>query len=256
MILNRTYNFLFVHVPKTAGIAVSRDLSRFTSAGDIQVCETIESRNRDDVQGHRLYQHSTAAEIRTAVGEEQFNRLFKFAFVRDPCARAYSLFRFLKFNFRRWPNSDIMETFDTFDQFIASDFFQTPGPDRIFEPQGFWLVDDQGRLIVDRVARMEELESELTEIYATIGLPSVERVKPENVSGPSGPLSRLVARLPVARRIGRLLAPPQVARTDLAQIFTNDATRRIVGTRYVRDFEMFAYSSASGREIECSAVSF
>jgi hypothetical protein len=242
MIVNRTYDFLFVHVPKTAGIAVSRDLSRFTSTGDIQVCETIETLNRDYVEACRLYQHSTAGEIRFAIGEEEFDRLFKFAFVRDPYSRAYSLLRFLKYNFRRWPNSDIMDTFDTFDQFIASDFFQTPGPDRIFEPQAFWLVDDQGRLMMDRIARMEELETELREIYATIGLPPVEKVKPVNVSGPRGSLSRLAARLPIAAQVQRFLAPPQLERTNLSQIYANDHTQRIVAHRYARDFEMFGYS--------------
>lgn len=257
MILNRTCDFLFVHVPKTAGMAVSRDLSRFTSTDDIQVCETIETLNRDYVEAHRLYQHSTASEIKSAVGEECFDRLFKFAFVRDPYTRAYSLFRFLKHNFRRWPNSGIMDTFSTFDQFIASDFFQTPGPDRIFQPQGFWLVDDQGRLLVDRVARMEELERELREIYATIGLPPVEKVKPMNVSGPRGSLSRLAASLPIAAQVQRLLAPPRIAETNLSLIYANEKTRRIVAARFMRDFEMFGYlnavpdAEAASRAVSC-----
>ena len=242
MILNRTYDFLFVHVPKTAGLAVSRDLSRFTSAADIQVCETIETLNRDYLDAYRLYQHSTAGEIKSAIGEEEFNRVFKFAFVRDPYARAYSLFRFLKFNFRRWPNSEIMETFDTFDEFIASDFFQTPGPDRIFQPQGFWLVDDQDRLIVDRVARMDDLESELREIYGKIGLPPVEKVKPVNISGPRGSLSRLAARLPIAAQVQRLLSQPRIPETNLSDVYANNGARHIVATRYARDFQMFGYS--------------
>lgn len=242
MILNRTYDFLFVHVPKTAGLAVSRDLSRFTSAADIQICETIETINRDYLDAGRLYQHSTAAEIKSAIGDKEFSRVFKFAFVRDPYTRAYSLFRFLKFNFRRWPNSEIMETFDTFDQFIASDFFQTPGPDRIFQPQGFWLLDDQNRLIVDRVARMEELKSELREIYGRIGLPPVDQVEPVNVSGPRGSLSRLAARLPIAAQVQRLFSPPRISATNLSDVYANNETQRVVATRYARDFPMFGYS--------------
>jgi hypothetical protein len=39
MILNRTHHFLFVHVPKTAGMAVSADLSRFESPRDLHFCE-------------------------------------------------------------------------------------------------------------------------------------------------------------------------------------------------------------------------
>ena len=242
MILNRTYGFLFVHVPKTAGIALSRDLSRFAMPGDILLCETINQRN-GDCERYGLGQHSTAAEIRQALGGEEFDPLFKFAFARDPYARAYSLFRFLKHNFRRWENSAIMDTFDTFDEFVASAFFQAPGPDRIFEPQAFWLVNDRGELIVDRIGRMERLESELREIYATIGLPPIEKVKAVNVSGPRGSFAKLAARLPFARKVEDLLAPAQIASPDLSEIYAHEDTQRIVADRYARDFDMFGYSS-------------
>ena len=250
MILNRTYDFLFVHVPKTAGMAVSKDLSRFNTPQDLHFCEPWDEVNLRHSVVYGLKKHSTAAEIRSTLGDEEFDPLFKFAFVRDPNARAYSLFRFLKYNFREWKKSAIMDTFDTFDQFVASEFFQTPGPDRIFEPQALWLVDDQGRLLVDRVARMEEIESELSEIYAIIGLPPVEKVKAVNVSGRGSSLSRLAARLPIARQVRSLLAPRRIVRSDLSQVYANDDTRRIVAARYAGDFEMFGYS----REISCHAV--
>ena len=242
MILSRTYDFLFVHVPKTAGMAVSEDLSRFTTPRDLHLCEPWDKLNLRNKEVYGLGKHSTAVEIRRAVGAEDFDSRFKFAFVRDPYARAYSLFRFLKFNFRAWKNSAIMDTFDTFDEFVASEFFQTPGPDRIFEPQGFWLVDDEEQLMVDRVAYMEELETELSDIYATIGLPPVEKVKAVNVSR-SKSLSWLTTRLPIAQRVHKLLASPQVRRTNLSEIYANGDTQRIVAARYSRDFEMFGYSS-------------
>jgi hypothetical protein len=242
MILSRTYGFLFVHVPKTAGMAVSNDLSRFTTDQDLHLCEPWDERNLRNAQIYNLAKHSTAAEIRQAISAREFDPLFKFAFVRDPYARAYSLYRFLKYNFREWKKSAIMDTFDTFEQFIASDFFQTPGPDRIFEPQAFWLTDDQGQLIVDRIAHMEDLENELSEIYARIGLPPVEKVKPVNVSGRGSSLSRLAARLPIARRV-RGLVPPKIVPTNISQIYADDETRRIVAARYSRDFDMFGYPS-------------
>lgn len=257
MILNRSHGFLFVHVPKTAGMAVSRDLSRFNSTRDMHLCEPYDENNRRYAKLYNLNKHSTASEIRHAVGEAEFNPLFKFAFVRDPYARAYSLFRFLKFNFREWQKSAIMDSFDTFDQFICSEFFQTPGPDRIFEPQGFWLIDDRGQLLVDRVARMEELENELREIYTTIGLLPLENVKAVNVSGRRSSLSRLAARIPIARQVRRLLAPPRIPRPDLSQIYASDQIRRIVAARYVSDFEMFEYPSGiRDTGVEPHAVGF
>ncbi len=136
-----------------------------------------------------------------------------------------------------------MDTFDTFDEFVASEFFQEPGPDRIFEPQAFWLVDNNGQVMIDRIARMEELESELSEIYAAIGLPPVEKVKAVNVSGRGSSLSRLVARLPIARRVRGLVTAPKIVRTNFPEIYRNDDTRRVVAARYLRDFDLFGYSS-------------
>ena len=245
MILNRTYGFLFVHVPKTAGMAVSRDLSRFNATQDMHLCEPYDELNLRYARDYDLNKHSTAAESRQAIGTAEFDRLFKFAFVRDPYARAYSLFRFLKFNFRDWKKSAIMDTFDTFDEFVSSEFFQTPGPDRIFNLQGFWLVDERGGLMVDRIARMEELENDLRDMYATIGLPPAERVKAVNVSGRRSSLSRLADRIPIARRVRGFLDPPRVAPPNLSQIYGNNETRRVVAARYAPDFEMFGYSQGT-----------
>ena len=242
MILNRTYQFLFVHVPKTAGMAVSADLSRFTTPRDLHFCEPWDELNLRHKEAYGLGKHSTAAEIRSVIGPEEFDALFKFAFVRNPFGRAYSIFCFLKYNFREWDNSEIMDTFGAFDDFVASDFFQEPGPDRIFEPQRFWLVGNEGELLIDRLARMEELEGELREIYAAIGLPPLEKLKAENVSGPSGSVSKLVARVPGTARIRRFLVPPRVVPTNLTQIYASKQTRRIVAARYSQDFRMFGYS--------------
>jgi hypothetical protein len=246
MILSRTYQFLFVHVPKTGGMAVSADLSRFSTPRDLHFCEPWDELNLRNKEVYGLGKHSTAAEIRNVIGREEFDRLCKFTFIRNPYSRAYSTFRFLKYNFREWENSEIMDTFCTFDDFIASDFFQEPGPDRIFEPQSFWMTDEKGQPVLDWLGRMEELEIELREIYAAIGLPPLEKLKAENVSGPSGSVSRLAARLPGMGRIRRFLVPPRIVPTNLNQIYAREETRRIVAARYSPDFEMFYYSPEIG----------
>ena len=109
--------------------------------------------------------------------------------------------------------------------------------------------------MVDRVAHMENLESELSEIYTTIGLPPAQKVTAVNVSGRRSTLSRLAARVPFARRVRGLVAPPRIVRTDLSQIYASDTTQCIVADRYARDFEMFGYSSGdSNPGVEARAV--
>jgi hypothetical protein len=63
-----------------------------------------------------------------------------------------------------------------------------------------------------------------------------------NVSGPRGSLSKLIASVPVAAKVQRILTPPQIERTSVSQFYASEDTRRIVVRRYARDFEMFNYS--------------
>ena len=64
---------LFFHIPKTAGVSVSRSLF-----GDIK-------------WGHRNVKF-----YKMHYGEKVFNSLYKFCFVRNPYKRLYSAYTFLK----------------------------------------------------------------------------------------------------------------------------------------------------------------
>lgn len=242
MILNKTHGFLFVHVPKTAGMAITRNLSRFTTPEDIQICWPFSDIDRRHAELYGLVQHSTAAEIQSAVGTGVFDPLFKFAVVRNPYERAYSLYRYLKYNWRKWAGSPIMDTFDTFDEFIASEFFQGETPDRLLNSQAFWLVDDRGHLMIDRVVRMEELESELQEVYETIGLPPPTKLEPVNASGRRGLIAKVARRIPIARPYLKRLKTVPITRPDLSAVYANETTRQIVAARYMRDFELLGYA--------------
>jgi hypothetical protein len=252
MILSRSHAFIFVHVPKTAGMSVNRLLSALTSPRDIDICDPLDQLTRYYGTAFNLRKHSSASEIRSSIGQNEYDQLFKFGFVRHPYARSYSLFRFLKYNFREWENSSIMDTIESFDQFVESDFFQSPGPDRIFFPQCFWLCDDEGRLMIDRVGRTERLESDLRQIFAAIGLPPLERnLEAVNFSGGGG-LSRLAGRYSTKLRAWRLLPAARIRPTDLSKVYANDRTRRIVAERYACDFKAFHYSTDLPQSVHCS----
>lgn len=248
MILNRSHGFIFVHVPKTAGTAVHHYLSRFTTPQDVDICDLPPRMAHYYGTTFNLRKHSTAPEILGFVGEETFKRMFKFALVRNPFARCYSLYRFLKHRFRSWENSSIMDEFDNVDSFVTSDFFQSEGPDRILSPQCFWLCGAEGRLMVDQVGRIERLECEMSKMLGSIGLlPLEQKLDRVNVSPGEGRLTSLFTRLPGGGRIRRahLLQPRGLLptpRVDLRRIFSNEETRRILLERYECDFELFGYA--------------
>jgi len=170
MIINNTFKFIFVHVPKSAGTTVTKLLSEYSAYCDIEVGGTAMGeavqpffRNR-----YGLSKHSTATEIRTVVGEAIWKRYFTFAFVRNPYARAHSSYRFLR-RMRKETGLDVLAPLDglaTFQDFVKSAYFQTEGMDRILMPQSFWLQSAMRKpaISLDYVGRVEAIEDSLRHI--------------------------------------------------------------------------------------------
>jgi hypothetical protein len=58
------------------------------------------------------------------------------------------------------------------DDFIESDLFTQPGPDRLFEPQSTWLTLDAETVAIDHVIRFGHLQRDLSRIIRELGLPT------------------------------------------------------------------------------------
>jgi len=217
-ILNNTHKFIFVHVPKTAGTAVTQYFRWCGGEADVYVVEPEDVRLLTS-RGHPVLQkHSTAVEVRRAIGRDIFESYFKFSITRNPFARAVSTFRFLKYKFRGWPKSDVMSEFNSLEEFVTSDFFRSAGPGGIFRPQIRWLANRKGKVIVDYMCRIETLDHDLANVTAKLGLP---------ISGTS------VGRINLSGGDTVAIASGLNSGTVV------DAIRR----RYVRDFDLLGYST-------------
>ncbi len=221
MILNFSHRFAFVHIPKTAGTALCFELSKLTKLGDVELGGTVFGEALAPIYRQRfgLHKHSTAIEIRKVAGEDSWRALFKFACVRNPYSRAFSTYRFLQRRFRRWKGSEIMDGLPSFDAYVASEFFQTDGPDRIHRPQIFWLRNsaEDATPIVDFLMRVESLDADWAHL--------VERLSPKVA------LEAKLARRNESGDANEWLAA-----------YATDATRLRVFDRYRQDFASFGYS--------------
>ena len=184
-IVNITHKFIFVHIPKTAGTSTKVYFRQFAQNCDLELGgphkESMLAQEFAREVG--LTKHSPARDVVNALGAEAFERYFSFSIVRDPFARTLSAFNFLKNNFRDWENSDIMDKFSTVEEFVLSDFFQEPGPDRMLEPQSTWLVDNDDRLLVKFIGHMESLEDDLKIIADKLSLPEpAQELERRNIS--------------------------------------------------------------------------
>src|SRR5947199_7305777 len=86
--------FLFVHIPKTAGNSIQSVLRDYSED------QIVALRSEQDGIEHfglhnpnyKIRKHSTLAEYRMALGDEQFRSLYKFACVRNPWDRMVSYY--------------------------------------------------------------------------------------------------------------------------------------------------------------------
>lgn len=141
MIIDHTHNFIFVHVPKTAGTSITEALLPLGGT-----YETAHRPARGIHEGH----------------PEEWENYFTFGVIRNPYARAVSWWRFLKKKAR-----EKAEAYDpgSFDNWVLNLDNDHPQEDPMAIPYAFgesqidFLSDIRGRL-PDHVARFENLSRE------------------------------------------------------------------------------------------------
>lgn len=146
----RASSVIFIHVPKAAGVSVSRA-----------------------IYGRPLG-HFYAKEIRRFCPYD-YERLFTFAVVRHPLDRLRSAYRFAckggtaEMGMR---NPKLYQTacFATFDKFVCEWLVNQDmsSIDGVFRPQHMYVCD-QDEIIVDKLVKLEHLDEGIAEVSAKLG---------------------------------------------------------------------------------------
>ena len=165
MLLSRRHHYLFVHVYKVAGQSVKLALRRH----DYRMLPGLRTPLALLVESPPAYAlrpisaHASAAEIRDWLGEEEFSRLYRFSFVRNPWDWQVSLYHFIQRNrFNR--HRSIVADMRSFDDYLRWRI------DAELHTQSEYLCDEDGRLLVDFVGRYESLERDFAHICGRIGI--------------------------------------------------------------------------------------
>jgi hypothetical protein len=202
MIISNSRQFIYVHIQKCAGTSVTQALDPLLAWNDIQVGGTEYGEKFQPLFRDRfgLRKHATALEIRQLVGGDIWDRYFKFAFVRNPFARTVSLYTYMNRVVQRHASRSsaarrnpppltlaLAQAFVTsgdFSQFIRHDKFRKA---RGAQPQYHFLADEQQRLIVDYVGKVENLEADFAHVASRI-YPGKLALWRQNVSQKAGDL--------------------------------------------------------------------
>ena len=157
------YQCVFVHVPKNAGQSVEHAfLSLLGLPWSAREALLLRKKKRGEPGPPRLA-HLHAADYVPCryLPQDRFDAYFKFSFVRNPWDRMISLYKYLG----RPEAQD-------FKEFLLGEFRKTLWRDMYWfvGPQYEFLVDAEGRQLVDFVGRFETLQDDFNTVCHRIGL--------------------------------------------------------------------------------------
>lgn len=142
---------IFLHVPKCGGISLVESL-----------------------YGVSRSQHSTWREF-FSEDRVKFGRYFKFSFVREPVARCYSAYNYLRGGGRGpmdlyWRDRYVSK-YDSFDEFVLLGLeIAINDAAEHFIPQHKFICDDTGKVVVDFVGRIEQMDEDFQVLAARLGV--------------------------------------------------------------------------------------
>lgn len=165
MLVSARHRFLFVHVYKTAGNSVAKALENYAyrpGSWRLQNWRVAWETPAVLKAAARLPKHAAAREIQAALPEEIWKGLFKFAFVRNPWDWQVSLYHYLL----QHPENQTHETavrLGSFEAYIRWRAGQVRTQTEI-------LGDEEGRVLVDFLGKVETIEKDWGEIGRRLGL--------------------------------------------------------------------------------------
>ena len=219
MLMSNKKKFIFIHIYKTAGTSVMkvflpyarlREKAAFAPGLAKRIIMKV---NRLIGLNHNGLRHITgfhkfakASDAVAKLGAKRYSQYYSFVFVRNPYDWAVSTYFYLRHLVQHPLHQKAMSM--EFEEYIVWAIAQKP--DRLSD----WLKDEQGKIIVSYVGRLEHLEDDLVKICAKLDIP-FEKAPHENASP------------------GR--------EKDYRQYF-NAHTRKLVGDYFAADLVMFGYN--------------
>lgn len=170
MILSRGRRYIFIHIPKTGGTALTLALEARAMRDDIIVADTPKGRARrhrlkDVVTAGRLWKHAKLADIRGLASDEEIAGFFTFTLVRNPWDRMVSYYHWLRVQTFDHPAVALARATD------LAGFLAAPATQATFaaHPYASYVTDGAGRERCDLFLRLEHLAEDAAMLEAHLG---------------------------------------------------------------------------------------
>lgn len=183
MILSRGRRYIFIHIPKTGGTALTLALEARVMKDDVIVADTPKARaRRGRLKGvetaGRLWKHSTLSDIRGLATDEEIGGFFTFTLVRNPWDRMVSYYHWLRAQSFAHPSVALAKSRD-FNAFLAAPETRTAIS---ANPYASYVTDAAGRERCDLFLRLEHFEADAAPLEAHLGF-RLDALPKVNASG-------------------------------------------------------------------------
>ncbi len=173
--ISHKYKCIFIHIPKCAGTSIEAALGHLdghTGRGgqdhrSIRMIQPITLQaflSIDNIKEIlRAIKHKYSRKVlnpksKYVVTREQYNSYFKFTFVRNPWARAFSWYK----NVMR---DEIHKTsYGITGELSLTEFLKLYAGKGMLRPQLYWIKDFKGEISLDYIGRFERLNDDFQEI--------------------------------------------------------------------------------------------
>ena len=107
-------NFLFIHVPKTAGNSIQHILKDYSEDSIVTTARRQDGIERFGVRNDKYHttKHSPLSQYRKVLEPELYDQLFKFATIRNPWERMISRYFSLHRRVKAWSREDFAQFID------------------------------------------------------------------------------------------------------------------------------------------------
>ncbi|MBL4926931.1 sulfotransferase family 2 domain-containing protein [Fuscibacter oryzae] len=170
MIISRGRRYVFVHIPKTGGTALSLALEARAMKDDILIGDTPKARARRArvkalKAAGRLWKHSTLADIDGVLSGAELEAMRLVTLVRNPWDRAVSYYHWLRVQGFAHPAVGLAKSHD------FSGFLNHPQTQTAFRlwPYGAYLRDARGEERAANFLRLEHLAQDIAPFEAHLG---------------------------------------------------------------------------------------